>query len=174
MLAGASAIGFQAVAFAAPKIGEKAPAEASVEDVDERVLKIASVAGKPALIVYEDKDSKTMNDAMKKELEKAVGEEKDLAGVRVIAVADVSEYDFWPAKGAVKDAIRDEQKKTKQTIWLDWSGDFRDKLGLVKGTSNFLLLDAKSKLVLSKSGKLAKEDRKAVLDAMRKLVRGGT
>lgn len=174
VLAGVGALGLSAssVARAAPpKVGEKAPGEAKVEDVDERVLKVSQLAGKPALVVYEDKDSKALNDQMKKDLEKAVAAEPELAAVRIVAVADVSEYDFWPARGAVKDAIRDEQKKTKTTIWLDWSGSFRDKLGLVKATSNFLLLDAKSKVTANKSGKLSADDRKAILEAMRKLVR---
>jgi hypothetical protein len=154
-------------AGAAPKRGFDTPDDASLEDVEEKALSLKSLRGRATLVVYEDKESSKDNAALKAELAKLLEDEPALKGVRVIAAADVSDYDFFPAKGAVKDAIRDEQKKAKTTIWLDWSGDFRDKLKLDEGRSNIVLVDAKGKVRFGKSGALSRDERRELFAAMR-------
>lgn len=156
---------------AAPKRGAEVPEDASLQDVEDRALSLKSLRGRPTLIVYEDKDSSKVNDALKQELAKLVEAEPTLKSVRVVAAADVSDYDFFPAKGAVKDAIRDEQKKAKTTIWLDWSGEFREKLNLDEGRSNVVLVDGKGKVRFGKSGALSKEERQTLFSAMRDALR---
>ncbi len=152
-------------------MGSKAPSAARVLDVDDRALSIGDLSGGPALLMYEDRDSSKLNEPVKRELEKVVGASPELRKVRIVAVADVSAYDFWPAKGAVKDAIRDEQKRSKMTIWLDWTADFRSKLALDEGTSNVVLLDAGGTCVFAASGALSEPSRKQLYEAMRALVK---
>jgi hypothetical protein len=159
-------------AQALPKVGGTAPAAAKVVDVDERSLSLETLRGQPVLVVYEDKDSSKLNAALKRELDELMKSQPRLRKVRVVAVADVSEYDFWPAKGAVKDAIRDEQKKANTTIYLDWSADFRSKLALDRATSNVVLFDGEGRFVFARSGALAPADRKALVEAMQSLAGG--
>lgn len=162
-------LGSQPSAHALPTVGGTAPETAKVEDVDSRVLQMKDLRGKPVLLVYEDKDSAHVNDELKKELAKLSASDQKLGSLRVVAVADVSAYDFFPAKGAVKDAIRKEQEKAKTTIYLDWSAAFRDDLALDKGTSNVVLLDAKGKIVVAFKGALDRDARQRLFDAMRAL-----
>jgi hypothetical protein len=156
---------------ALPKAGHAAPESASVEDVDARVLTMKALRGKPVLVVYEDKDSAHLNDTLKKELASVGKNEPPVASIGVVAVADVSGYDFFPAKGAVKDAIRKEQEKAKTIIWLDWTARFRKDLALDEGTSNVVLVDAQGKVVFAASGALDKAAREKLFDAMRGLTR---
>ncbi len=160
-------------AQALPKVGGTAPAAAKLVDVDDRSLSLEALRGQPVLVVYEDKDSSKLNAALKRELDELMKNEPKLRKLRVVAVADVSEYDFWPAKGAVKDAIRDEQKKANTTIYLDWSADFRTKLALDAKTSNVVLFDREGRFVYARAGALTAADRKALVGEMRALV-GGT
>ncbi len=157
-------------AGAVPAVGNAAPADARVEDVDGRSLTVASLAGRPAVVVYEDKDSRAANAARKAELTRIRKEEPALARVQVVAVADVSAYDFWPAKSAARDAIREEQKKAGFTIWLDWTARFRDKLDLTKGASNVVLLDRKGRVAFAAAGPLGTTSRQVLHAAMRAVV----
>ena len=83
---------------------------ASVEQRDEPALR-----GKPVLIVYEDKSSTAQNKALKDELAQIAKGDRYRSSVALAAVADVSAYDFWPARGFVRDAIREESRKQKTT-----------------------------------------------------------
>ncbi len=69
--------------------------------------------------------------------------------VVIFAVADVSSYDFWPARGFVKDAIRQEEKKSGTPIYLDWNGSSRTAFGFQAGSSNLVLLNADNTVKLA-------------------------
>lgn len=150
------------MAAAAPAKGADAP-EASVEDVEGKKLALSSLEGKTVVVVYEDKDSAKLNDAFKEGLKKL-----DLSSVAVLPVADVSEYNSWPAKGFVKDAIREESKKAGVTIYCDWDASFRKALELTKGTSCIVVLSKKGKVLFAHDGALSEDQRKAALGAVSK------
>ena len=95
--------------WALPKLGTAA-ADASMEDADGRRSLVSSFSGKPILIVYEDKDSATLNQPFKDDLAKLAAGDKSGESIALLPLADVSSYNFWPVKGFVKDAIRDESK----------------------------------------------------------------
>jgi len=163
--------GTAGVPDAATNRGSRAPRDARVADVVDRALTVRDLGGAPALVMYETRETSSQNAPVKAELKRIVGAEPALGKVRIVAVADVSAYDFWPARGAVKDAIRDEQKRSNVTIWLDWSGAFREKLALDEGTSNVVLLDASGTCAFAKSGALGTDERKALYEAMRSLTK---
>lgn len=150
------------ISSAAPAKGASAP-EASVEDVDGKKLALSSLEGKTVVVVYEDKDSAKLNDAFKEGLKKL-----DLSSVAVLPVADVSEYNSWPAKGFVKDAIREESKKAGVTIYCDWDASFRKALELTKGTSCIVIFSKKGKVLFAHDGALSEDQQKAALSAVSK------
>lgn len=86
-------------ALAVPKEGETAP-NARFEDVDGHAFELKSFKGKPILIVYEDKDSAQQNQPLKEDLAKLAKGDRYRAAIALAAVADVSAYDFWPAKAS--------------------------------------------------------------------------
>ena len=103
-------------AQARPRVGAEAADARAVDVEGVRVLSTKALEGKPIVIVYEDKDSATLNASVKSDLAAMMKDDATRAAVVVAAVADVSEYDSWPAKGFVKDAIREESKKSGTTI----------------------------------------------------------
>lgn len=137
-------------------------AEGRAEDVDGKVFRTSAFKGRPILVVYEDKDSKDANVAFKADLTRLMKDKALRDGVVLAAVADVSEYDSWPAKGFVKDAIRDEQKKSGTTIWCDWDASFRKAFDLTKGKSNVLVLGRDGRVRFAAAGALTAAQRASV------------
>ncbi|MDI1450671.1 YtfJ family protein [Polyangium sp. 6x1] len=159
------------VSLALPKEGAEAP-NARVEDADGRALQMSSLKGKPILIMYEDKDSAAQNQPLKDDLAKLGQGDKYKQKVAIAAIADVSSYDFWPAKGFVKDAIREESKKQKTTIYCDWDGSFRKAYGIRKGASNVILVGKDGRVLFAGSGALGTGDRKKLIELLGAQVEG--
>lgn len=156
---------------ALPKAGHVA--DGRVEDVDGRVLRTSSLKGRVVVVVYEDKDSKDANAAFKSDLSRLMQDRAAKASVVVLAVADVSEYASWPARGFVKDAIRDESKKSGTTIWCDWDASFRKAYDLAKGRSNVLVLGRDGRVRFAAAGALTAAQRGAVGGLLRAEVAAG-
>lgn len=158
-------------ALARLKPGERA-ANARVEDVDGRVFELKAAKGKPVLIVYEDKESATENVALKGDLAKLAKGDRYKATVALAAVADVSSYDFWPAKGFVIDAIREEARKQGTPIYCDWNGAFRTALQLRRGVSNVVLVGRDGSVLFAAEGPVSKEGREKLVGLLREQIEG--
>lgn len=153
-------------AVALPKVGAEV-ANARVEDADGRRLELRAMASRPVLIVYEDKGASSQNAVFKRELAQFAAGDRYRQHIGLVAVADVSAYNFWPVKGLVKDAIRDESEKQRTVIYCDWSGSFRQSLGLNKGASNVVLLDATGRVLFARAGTLSPEERQELFGLLR-------
>ena len=160
-----------ATAFAVPKEGDAAP-NARVEDADGRSTELKTWKGKPILIVYEDKDSAQQNAALKEDLAKLAKGDRYKSRVALAAVADVSSYDFWPVKGFVKDAIRDESKKQGTTIYCDWSGSFRTTYKLRRGVSNVVLIGKDGLVLFAAEGAVPAPQRKRLIKLLSEQIEG--
>jgi hypothetical protein len=153
------------IALGLPKEGADAP-NARVVDADGHKLELGTLRGKPILIVYEDKDSAAQNQGLKDDLSQLAKGDRYKSRVALAAIADVSGYDWWPAKGFVKDAIKEESKKQKTTIYCDWDGSFRKALGLTKGSSNVVLVGRDGKVLFAGAGKLGADERKRLISLL--------
>jgi hypothetical protein len=121
------------------------------------------------LLIYEDKDSANQNQALKDQLaalDKSIAYEKYVAH---ISVADVSAYDYWPAKGIAKGELRKWSQKLGLVIYGDFSGDARGKLALDKGASNVVLYAKSGEVLFAASGALSTRQRDALVDLLRGL-----
>lgn len=156
-------------AEALPTIGEEAP-NGKVEDADGKALEMKTLKGKPILIVYEDKDASSQNTTLKKELGELAKGDKYKSKIALAAVADLSAYDFWPVKGFVKDAIKDEQKKVGTTIYCDWNASFRKAFKLTKGKSSVVLVGKDGKVLFAGEGALSADDRKKLVGLIKSQV----
>jgi hypothetical protein len=154
------------VAAALPPVGE-APAAATVEDADGRPLETRSALGRPVLVVFEDRDTSQQNAPLKADLKALAGETSRFAKLLVLPVADVSDYDFWPAKGFVKSAIREESKRAGLPIYCDFSGGFRAAFKLRKRASSVVLLGRDGRVLFAAEGALDAEARKRVIALVR-------
>ncbi|WP_437928428.1 YtfJ family protein [Sorangium sp. So ce291] len=158
-------------ALALPSEGDRAP-NARLEDADGRELQMKALRGRPILIVYEDKDSATQNQAFKDALGKLAKGDRYRRSIALAAIADVSSYDYWPVKGFVKDAIREESRKVGATIYCDWDGTFREAYRIRRGISNVILVGKNGQVLFAAEGKLKPEAQGRVLDLLRKEVEG--
>lgn len=153
-------------ALALPSVGVLRPA-ARVVDADDRDLDLRSVNGRPILIVYEDKESSKMNASLKDDLSRLARGDRYKNAVALVPVADVQGYDYWPVRGFVKDAIRDESKKIGATIYCDWDGSFRRSVGLRRGTSSVVLVGRDARVLFASEGALSKPERQRLLELLR-------
>jgi hypothetical protein len=137
------------------KIGAS-PGDFEVKDADDHAAKLSALRGNgPALIVYEDKDASDQNAKFKERLGKLRDKDAAARKVKLVAIADVASWDFWPAKGFVKDALRDAGKKSGITVWADWTGAGRKALDAQSSRSNLVLVDAAGKVLWSSAGGLS-------------------
>ena len=149
----ASALLIGNAAHALPEVGAARPA-LTLKDAWDRTLDLGALTGKPVLVVYEDKDSAKQNEVLKQELAGLAKGDKYMKSIALVAVADLSGYDYWPVKGFVKDAIKTESNKQNTVIYCDWNGSARDRLALRRGQSNVVLFDKGGKVLFSAAGTL--------------------
>lgn len=159
-------LGTANLAEAAPALGTPKPA-ARVVDADDRAFHLQAVQGKPTLVLYEDKESAKVNVALKDDLAKLASGGRYRSSVVLVPVADVERYDFWPARGFVKDAIKDESKKIGATIYCDWDGSFRRAVKLAQNTSSVLLFGKDGRVLFTWEGQVPKEERERLLELLR-------
>jgi hypothetical protein len=158
-------------AGAVPREGDAAPS-ASIEDADGKVKDFAAFRGRPLLIVYEDRDSAKQNEALKAELATLARGRQDSERVALAAIADVSAWDFEPAKYFVRAAIRDESKKQGTTIYCDWTGAFRSVYRMRRGVSNVVLVGRDGRVAFSAEGPLGPDQRARLLGLLRAQLEG--
>ncbi len=86
------------VAFALPRTETTVP-RATVQSLGGKTLDTRTSQSRMSLIFYVDKDATQQNKALKDALKAQGKNKRRKANVDVYAVADVSAWDFWPAKG---------------------------------------------------------------------------
>lgn len=143
---------------------------AHVVDANDHTLDLKVTSGRPTIVLYEDKDSSKVNAAFKAELSALARGGRYRTVVALVPVADVQSYDFWPARGFVKDAIRDESAKIGTPIYCDWNGAFQRALGFRRGTSSVMLIGRDGRIRFAVEGQLTPEQRAEVLREVREEV----
>lgn len=150
-------------ASALPNVGSPAPS-GKVVDADGNPLDIGQIKGRPVLIVYEDQEATKQNLELKRELSALAKGDAYRDAIALVAVADVQGYDYWPARGFVKSAIRKESKKLGTTIYCDWKGALRQSAGFHKGQSTVILLSADSKVLFAHEGSMPAATRTRLIE----------
>lgn len=155
-----------ATALALPAEGDAAP-NARLEDADGRAQELTAFKGKPILIVYEDKESGRQNQPLKDALSKATRGDRYKSTLVIAAIADVSAYDYWPARGFAKDAIREESRKQGTTVYCDWNGAFRAAYRFKSKTSSVVLIGRDGHVLFAVEGAVNEGGRKRLLELLK-------
>jgi hypothetical protein len=134
---------------------------------------LGSYAGKVVLLMYEDRDSRTINAALKEEVRQRIAREGLQQRLAVVPVADVSSYDRWPARGIVRAAVAREARALGAEILLDWSGEIRRAYALVTPGSNVVLVGRGGERLYQKSGALDVEERARFRRALERALASG-
>jgi hypothetical protein len=146
------------------------PGDFTLKDADDKAAKFSALrAGHPTIVFYEDKDGGDQNERFKQRLGKLQKTSPSAKKVVVVAIADVGSWDFWPAKGFVKDALKSAGKKAGITVWADWTSAGRASLSAASNASNVIMLDASGKVVWASVGKLTTVQEDDLLNRVDKL-----
>lgn len=160
-------------AEAAPKEGGPA-SDARAEDADGRAFETRSYRGKKTLILfYEGKDTAQQNQRLKVDISKLTKSERYRSVTHFAAVGDVSDYDYWPVKGLVKDKIREESKKSGWPIYCDWDGSFRSALKMRRDVSNVVVVGKNGSVLFAAEGTVDARKRERLFNVLRAEVEGG-
>lgn len=145
--------------------------DAQVIATDGSPVQLSSRWGKPTVLFYEDKDSGTLNQGLKDALFSQGTRQNALGAMTVIAVANVREYDWFPARNFVVSAVKDTEKKFGIPVYLDWEGRLsRSPFQLRPTGSTVLILDGQGKRRWSKTGALTAQEVSLVLALLGELV----
>ncbi len=146
--------------------------DAPLETSTGRKVTLASLWGKPAVFFYEDKDSVLLNLKLKQDLAARAGDRGWTDKLSVIAVANVSSWNWFPAKGFVLSAVRDAEKKTHVPVYLDFEGSItRPPWRLSGNGSTVMVFDAHGTPLRTWSGKLNDADFEALSGVLEPLIR---
>lgn len=116
----------------------------------------------PLLIQYEDKNAGEQNKHANKLFGAFTDHPANHGKFEFVPVADVGDYNWWPAKKYVLDNIRATCEREKVTVWIDWKGEARKVWGLTKGKSVILLLDGEGSVRFVSEGPLSEAQLKTL------------
>ena len=157
-----------ALAPAAPAprpAAEVSALDVRVSDLRDRPVTLRSFAGKVVVLVHEDKDANQQNRALKAALGKLLDAHR--GRLLVVALADVSRYDYWPARGFVVKALNKLPHDQDSLVLADWKGALRQHLGLRRAESSVLVLERDGRTALLRRGDLPEPEAQAVLATIR-------
>ncbi|HYO58213.1 hypothetical protein [Archangium sp.] len=127
--------------------------------------------GKPVILFYEDRHSTTLNSPLKEALFSRGKELGLLEAARVVAVANLESFDFFPARGIALSHVRGEEKKWGIPILVDLKGTLgKAPWNLPGKTSSVLLLDGNGMLVYRYSGRMDAEAQKMFFQTLGSLL----
>jgi len=129
-----------------PPVGGAAPWFA-LEGSTGATRTLWSYAGRVLLLMYEDRDSRELNGALKREVQRRFSTERQANQLVVVPVADVHRYDYWPARGVVRKAVSKEARRLGAEILLDWKGEVLRRYGFRSPGSNVALVGHDSTLL---------------------------
>jgi hypothetical protein len=136
-------------------------------DAEGDAVALHPLIGKPTVVFYEERDSTTLNQALKDELFRRGKQENLLDAVQVVAVADLQGYNWFPARNFALQGVRDAQKKAGIPVYVDWSATMRGApWNMKEKTSNVVLLDADGKLVMRVAGKVDEKQQEQLFAAL--------
>ena len=147
-------------------VGQPAPGVALPDELGQAH---ALPQGKPFLLVYEDKDASKQNPDGKKLLAAWHDPVDNRARVDVWPVADLSKWDFWPARGSALKHVRSSADQAHTHILVDWKGACQKAYGFQRGKSTMLLVGADGRVLFSSEGDTTPAQRQALADALRAL-----
>ena len=150
-------------ADATPKSGVGLPS-VNLIDAWDRSTPAKNFAGTATIVFYEDKDTGKTTEALKADLKKRSNPDGSGLALTVVPVADVTGYDYWPARGFVKDAVKKESKKQKTTIFVDFDGAAAKAFDAKHGEATVVVYGKDGKVIASHGGPFSESDRKAFVE----------
>src|SRR3954471_3684006 len=168
---GLAGVAFVAVAataaWALPPLGA-VPPRVQVENVAARAMRPLPDT-RPVLVMYEDKDAQAQNDHARKVLGRITDRAENRARFEFVAVADVAQWNWWPAKKYVLADLKKIAAKENTTLFADWTGAVRKAWGLKAHKSTLVLTGSDGKVLFAGEGMLSEAQLAALVAELKKL-----
>ncbi len=139
---------------------------------DGKNVSLNQLKGSVITIFYETKEKEIIeqNRELKNELDQFYKNQTDPIRKQVSRLAVINcSGALWPFKGIwAKNMIKNSFKEGI-TIYGDWDGSFFEKYKIVKGESNFIIIDKRGIVRYSKAGKIEQTEFFAIKELLKKL-----
>lgn len=126
---------------------------AKLTDLMDKPLSLRGLTGKVIVVVHQDRHSSEQNPALKEKLSALLT--RFPGELKIVALADVGGYDFWPAKGYVRDALKSLDSGGGALVACDWKGAVRKAYQLKQKQSVVFVLSKGLELVSMTKGQLS-------------------
>jgi hypothetical protein len=126
-------------------------------------------AGQPVLVVYEDQEGGKQNRAMKDLIAAYHDPVANRARVTVWPVADLSKWNWWPAKSHALSNVQKNASKQHTRILIDWTGVLHKAWGLSRGKNSIVLVGSDGKVRYASEGETTPAQRAALEAALQAL-----
>lgn len=147
------------------------PLDASLVSSRGEAVQLKAQLGLPTVLFYEDRHSTDLNRQTKDELFARGKRDGLLQAARVVAVANLQGYDWFPARDFALAGVREAEVKAGVPVLVDWAGALSaPPWALPARTSSVLLLDSAGRVAFERSGRLTDADRAALFVALRELI----
>ncbi len=107
---------------------------------------------RPTLLVYEDQEGQKQNRATKDLLARYNDPLPNRDKLRVWPIADLSKWNWWPAKGHALADVKKAAKQSNTKILLDWTGAIQKAWGIPKHKNVLVLVGTDGKVLYSSEG----------------------
>lgn len=129
------------------------------------------LGGRPAILFYEDRASHAWNQPLKDALFARGRTHGALDRVRVIAVANLAAYDFFPAREIAMRYVGRLEERVGVPILLDLDGALtRPPWSLPADGAAVVVVDGSGRRVLERRGRLSPDDVEATLATLERLM----
>ncbi|MBL8634070.1 MAG: hypothetical protein JNM40_12680 [Myxococcales bacterium] len=130
--------------------------DAKLTDLADKPVSLRGLAGKVIVVVHQDRHSSEQNPVLKDKLSALSARFPN--DLQIVALADVGGYDFWPAKGYVRDALKSLDSGGGALVTCDWKGAVRKAYQLRQKQSVVFVLSKGLELVSMTKGQLSETE----------------
>lgn len=136
---------------------------------DEGPTHVVPRQGQPLLVVYEDREASKSNTQTRAIIAAYHDLPSNRAKLDVWPVADLSRWDFWPARSLALKHVQATAAEARSRILIDWKGACQKAWGLRRGTSTVLLVGADGRVTFATEGEETPEQRAELEKQLREL-----
>ena len=161
LLAAPAALGDPPSGSVVNAVGLPRAPDFELESTAGRTRRLRDFLGRVVIIIYEDRDSNQQNNPLKDDLAARARREDLSRDVSLVAVANLSAYDFWPARGYARDAVVEIARQMGYELMIDWSGAMSTAYRFRPGRSHVMVLSRDGRVLFRHAGPMSAQARES-------------
>jgi len=141
--------------------------DAQLQDLEDKPVSLRAMRGKVVVVLHQDRHSSEQNPTFKDRLGELVLRHPEK--LRLVALAEVGSYNFWPARRYVKDALRPLRELGGALVACDWKAAVQKKFRIPAKQSAVFVIDKDGTLQVFSTGVLPTARSAELLSQIEKL-----